>query len=200
MSWDEDYRRRYPCPCGQGEYEVTGRSNDWGQSETIYSMLCPVCSERYIYDGTMVGGHPGDEHFRGWVAKTVIAAEQRYRALVTERMHHLYYQCWRAQLDAAQTKKQLWEIVTVDGRHYPALGTFYQHHKGHTLDEAKAATERDFHFQNLRQILDVCQITPDWAALGVQLGSTCELCGGQMTTSLSGLMCGQCMYIRPAIR
>ena len=69
MSWEEDYRRKYPCPCGKGEREEIGRSNDWGQSETRHEMLCSMCQEKYIYDGTFIGGHPGDFTERGWVLK-----------------------------------------------------------------------------------------------------------------------------------
>jgi hypothetical protein len=30
MSWEEDFRRKYPCPCGEGEYEEVHYSDDWG--------------------------------------------------------------------------------------------------------------------------------------------------------------------------
>ena len=69
MGWEEDYRRKCPCPCGKGEREEIKRSNDWGQSETIHNMLCPICEEKYIYDEGIAGGHPGDFIEHGWVLK-----------------------------------------------------------------------------------------------------------------------------------
>jgi hypothetical protein len=60
MSWEVDYKHRYPCPCGKGEIEEVSSSNDWGKSETKYDMLCPDCKERYVYDPSRIGGHPGD--------------------------------------------------------------------------------------------------------------------------------------------
>lgn len=69
MSWEEMYRRKYPCPCGTGKYEAIGHSDDWGRSETTYNMLCPICQEKYVYDKTIIGGHPGDFKERGWVLK-----------------------------------------------------------------------------------------------------------------------------------
>ena len=68
MSWEEDFRRKYPCPCGEGEYEEIHFSDDWGRSEE-YVMLCPKCKEKYVYDHTIIHGHPGDFVERGWVLK-----------------------------------------------------------------------------------------------------------------------------------
>ena len=50
MSWEEDFRKRYSCPCGKGEYEVISYSDDWGSSKTGYAMLCPECKKKYVYD------------------------------------------------------------------------------------------------------------------------------------------------------
>lgn len=69
MGWEEDYRRKYPCPCGQGERLEIERSDDWGQHETRHEMLCNVCLNQYFYDSTVNGGHPGDFRERGWVLK-----------------------------------------------------------------------------------------------------------------------------------
>lgn len=70
MSWEEDFRRRYPCPCGKGEYEEIHYSDDWGRTEVRREMLCPHCKNKYYWDSTIVHGHPGDFVERGWVLKT----------------------------------------------------------------------------------------------------------------------------------
>jgi len=79
MSWEEDFRKRYSCPCGKGEYEVISYSDDWGSSKTGYAMLCPECKKKYVYDHTIIGWHSGDEIERGWVLKSVLEEEQKYR-------------------------------------------------------------------------------------------------------------------------
>jgi len=38
MSWEE-YIERLPCPCGNGEYEVLHREDDWFQHEVHYKMF-----------------------------------------------------------------------------------------------------------------------------------------------------------------
>ena len=47
MSWEESFRREYPCPCGKGRYEYVSYSDDWGRGEIKYEMLCPECERRY---------------------------------------------------------------------------------------------------------------------------------------------------------
>lgn len=47
MSWEIDSIRRYPCPCGAGEYEEVSKSDDWGRFEESYQMLCPICAPLY---------------------------------------------------------------------------------------------------------------------------------------------------------
>ena len=49
MSYDEDYRRRHPCPCGKGELEEIGYSNDWNQTRTVRTMLCQDCAASYVW-------------------------------------------------------------------------------------------------------------------------------------------------------
>jgi hypothetical protein len=45
-------RRRHPCPCGKGEWEEVGLSNDWGQTRTNRTMLCPACAPKYVWKDT----------------------------------------------------------------------------------------------------------------------------------------------------
>jgi len=52
MSYDEVYRNRYPCPCGKGEWEEVGYSNDWNQTRTDRVMLCPECIPRFAWKDT----------------------------------------------------------------------------------------------------------------------------------------------------
>jgi hypothetical protein len=69
LSWEETGRRRYPCPCGKGEYEEVDYMDDWNRTDEKHEMVCPDCKERYVYDNTIIGGHPHDHRVRGWRLK-----------------------------------------------------------------------------------------------------------------------------------
>jgi hypothetical protein len=198
MSWDEIYRGRKPCPCGKGEYEEVHRENDWFQYETRRDMLCPECKERYSYSEEIIGGHPGDEIERGWVLKNVLEAEHSYREQVMARTRELCFMQWQQRFEGARTKKQVWEIFTMQGKYYPALGTFYQHTKGYDRTRLMAYVDHAFdYFHDLDRIWAVCSRIPDWEALGIVTGGTCEMCGSQMVGGVKEWKCSQCRYRRP---
>ncbi len=71
MSWDEIGRRRYPCPCGRGEYEEISMMDDWNRTKTEHKMLCTTCKPLYVWDSTNVAPriHPMRERERGWVLR-----------------------------------------------------------------------------------------------------------------------------------
>ncbi len=49
MSWEIDSKKRYPCPCGKGEYEAIIKSDDWNRIEIDATMLCPECKNKYVW-------------------------------------------------------------------------------------------------------------------------------------------------------
>lgn len=77
MSWEESGKRRLPCPCGKGEIEEIDFSDDWGRSKTERKILCDDCRERYVYDSSVIHGHPGNEVERGWVLKSTLESKRR---------------------------------------------------------------------------------------------------------------------------
>ncbi len=165
MSWEEDFRRRYPCPCGEGEYEEITNSDDWGRSETHYEILCPKCKEKYVYDHTVIGGHPGDEIIRGWVLKSVLEAEQKHRKNVEDTAKTLYFEIWEKKFRGVKTKKQMWEALTLNGKYYPSLGIFYKHTKGYTEEELINYIDNFFKYHDLKRVFEVCEIEPNWKYL-----------------------------------
>lgn len=66
MGWEIDWIKKYPCPCGKGEYEEISKSNDWGNSESEYNMLCVECRAKYYYSHEIIHGHPGNFVEKGW--------------------------------------------------------------------------------------------------------------------------------------
>ena len=70
MSWEEDYRNYYKCPCGKGKYVEIVYSDDWNRSDVRREMLCEECKKRYVWDNTVLYEHPGKcVVHRGWVLK-----------------------------------------------------------------------------------------------------------------------------------
>lgn len=43
MSWEEDSRRKHPCPCGKGTWDEVNRSDDWNRSESYAEIKCDAC-------------------------------------------------------------------------------------------------------------------------------------------------------------
>lgn len=200
MSWEEIFRKRYPCPCGKGEYEEIDSEDDWFQHQTSHKMLCPDCKERYAYDSHVVAGHPGDEFERGWVLKNVLEAEETYQKRIMALVREHYYEKWRERFANARTKKQRWEILTANGKYYPSLGTFYRHTKGYDRRHLEQYIDQTLgSFQDLGQILDICGVEPNWEVLGVKTGNTCELCQAKMWRGgyvSNEWICPQCRYRR----
>lgn len=167
MSWEEIFRKKYPCPCRKGEYEEVHYSDDWGRSETRYTMLCLECKDKYIYDHTVIHGHPGNEIERGWVLKSVLEAEHKHRKNVEAKAKILYLKLWKKKFKNLKTKKQIWEELTLNGKYYPSLGTLYIHTKGYNQEEITKYIDRFFNYYDLKRVFEVCQVIPDWESLGV---------------------------------
>ncbi|MGF7057228.1 hypothetical protein [Brassicibacter mesophilus] len=69
MSWETDWIKQYPCPCGKSVYEEESRSDDWNRHKSIYRMLCEECREKYFYSHEILGGHKGNFIEKGWILK-----------------------------------------------------------------------------------------------------------------------------------
>jgi predicted SprT family Zn-dependent metalloprotease len=69
MSWETDWIKEYPCPCGNGKYQEESRSDDWNRQESIYTMLCKDCKEKYYYNYEVISGHPLNFREKGWTLK-----------------------------------------------------------------------------------------------------------------------------------
>ena len=166
LSWEEDFLRKYPCPCGKGEYEYISYSNDWGSTRTEHTMLCSECREKYVYSSTVVYGHPGNEVERGWVLKSTIEAEEKRIKELMVKVHELYFELWKSKFMDLKTKKNIWEILTFKGKYYPSLGTFYRHTKGYTREKLLNYIDSFFNKHSLNRIFEICDVKPDYEYLG----------------------------------
>lgn len=167
MSWEEDYRQRFSCPCGEGEYEEVHYSNDWGSSRVERKMLCPNCKEKYVYDETVAIYQKDGNEERGWVLKSVLESEHKQRNEVEKRAKSLYFKLWEEKFVNLKNKRQLWKVLTLDGKYYPSIGTFYKHTKGLKREEILEYIDKSFYYDNLKRIFEVIGIKPDRKLLGL---------------------------------
>jgi len=157
MSWEEGEKRRVPCPCGKGEVEETDFSDNWNRSETRREILCEDCRERYVYDHSVIHGHPGNEVERGWVLKSTLEAERREAASSEEDLRARYYAAWKSRFKDPRGKKDVWKILTVNGKFYPSLQTFYKHTKGLSEAELQNYVDSFFHYSDKSRIVAICE-------------------------------------------
>jgi hypothetical protein len=47
MSWEEDGRQDWPCPCGASTYTVVYSSDDWNRHRESWTMNCIRCRETH---------------------------------------------------------------------------------------------------------------------------------------------------------
>lgn len=125
------------------------------------------CKEKYVFDSTVIHGHPGNEVVRGWILKSVLEEEERYRKNVETEARELYYAKWQNCFANAKTKKEIWKALTLNGKYYPSLGTFYSHTKNYGKEELIREIDRYFDYDGLKRVFEVCRIEPDWEHLGV---------------------------------
>lgn len=158
-----DISRKFPCPCGKGEYLYEAVDRDWGPPRTErHTLLCAECKGKYLYDRRDVGTSYGGVHERGWVLKEDLLAEQRYVDAIREYqqsiLHEVERRCraiWREKLVACRTKKAIWQVA-VD---YSAYGTFLSHHRGKSVAEMIATlSEKLFYFSGIAHVLKTCGI------------------------------------------
>lgn len=133
MSWESVSEQQHPCPCGEGFFTAIVEMDDWNRTRSGWVMGCLKCREEYIdfrstaYDsGLSYTAHR-------WVK---VKAHQQYKKLSTNAKAVLgkaqnlaaerYCDLWLQYFDG-KNKKQVWEILTNNGNHYPSLGTFYKH-------------------------------------------------------------------------
>ena len=174
MSWDK-WTQKFPCLCGNGEFEVLYRENDWSKHEEYYKMLCPECEKKYkyVYGGELdKKGMKGD---KGWVLKSVLKEEEiiksknlKHQKEVEDKAKKLYFQVWESKFKYLKTKKHIWVVLTVNGKHPPSLSMFYSRVKGFSLEEVVNYVNSYFNYSNILRILEICNIeNPQWSKMSL---------------------------------
>lgn len=165
MSWEQDSIYKYPCPCGEGEYSVTSSSDDWGRFRNEYCMLCLKCKEKYTYSHKTVDYRPGRERERGWVLNSDLLYEENKVKEIFCKASEQCRSIWETKFNTLPSKKSKWSLLTQQGKHHPALGTFYSHTRGYREEQITEYINRYFSFYNIHRIYEVCGLDIDYVFL-----------------------------------
>ena len=86
---------------------------------------------------------------------------------VEKKAKKLYFSIWQGKFTNLKSKKKIWQVLTIEGKYQPELKTFYEKTKNFNKTQMEDYIEQYFVFEELRQILDVCDVEPDWEKLGI---------------------------------
>lgn len=164
MSWDEDYSEIYRCPCGQGHYKITHRSDDWGQTEESCEMECPRCNSifgLYLFYSNRKGIA---ETYFAWAPKPLLdhLAELRSRTkgekeALAAYLKTRYKERWLQHFNSL-TKKAIWKELEAGLDHSYALSTFYSHIRSSGLE---SVLETYICYEKVETVIRVLKLRDD---------------------------------------
>lgn len=145
MSWEETYRREYPCKCGKGTYIEIGESDDWRRDREYIINTCPECAEK---------------------ARILEEKKEKKEAEKVERLKRLtedinsyfekhYMEDWLHYFSPAKSKQTVWELATKTGVESYSLTSFYQHTKGSSTEKYVRRLAKVFNMQSIMDALHI---------------------------------------------
>lgn len=161
MSWEEGLPAKHPCPCGNGQYTIIQRSDDWGRHEERWEMHCQSCLQLYgLYSfdynrkGMIITSHR-------WLPRQMLS-ELAIRASEVEEARKAVSAFAVAQFQdhwnehfRGKAKKAIWRELTEDGKRYPSLPTFYLQVRESSLEKQLA---RYFEYPELPTVARILQV------------------------------------------
>lgn len=119
MSWQESYRRSYPCDCGKGTITVIGESDDWNRSREETTNSCEECKEK----GRLL---------REQQITYRSNRENRIKVLDNEiksTIQNLYSNEWLIFANRFKTKKSVHKFIRENKLDHISESSFYQHNR-----------------------------------------------------------------------
>lgn len=128
--------------------------------------MCDKCRIEYIYDDTIIHGHPGNFVERGWVKKSVLEAEHKkkeeelkLKEIETNAFKFKYYDLWIDRLKYCKNKSELWKLLTQDGQYYPTLNQFYKSTRGFDIQKTVEYAGRYCIPSEKRRVFTILQLS-----------------------------------------
>ncbi|MGG1520211.1 hypothetical protein ABE504_32875 [Paenibacillus oryzisoli] len=161
MSWDKDFERKNPCPCGGSTYTVESYSDDWGRNEEKWFMSCHICNQTHVlftndyYDS----GLSVSSNF--WVTQQSL---QNYKTLVEDFskiqkdtinfLKECYLDQWLQSFTHLRSKKAIWERLSSTLGLGISLPTFYKH-----CTNVQEYLQDLFRLQFVKKIVDILEVS-----------------------------------------
>lgn len=165
MSWQTDREEFRLCPCRSGTYRVEWRSDDWGRSEAIWSMQCPVCQQQYSLDFRAGWDSGMRVSHNCWVPRSLsdelasLAGETRRQTDELEKIaRERYVEKWHRYFEG-MSKRRIWCQLTDGGIECDSPSTFYAHSKHPS--GMKGVLDGYFRLKHLPRVLQVLKVTDD---------------------------------------
>lgn len=145
MSWEEMSRRDYPCHCGKSTYTEINEMDDWNRYREHIIMNCPACAEK------------------GRIARVEREKKQtedtkRLKELVLEIKPYFeehYLQNWLDFFVSAKNKKAAWTLAKEIGLEHHSLSSFYQLHKGSSVDDYVRSLAKPYNMLKIIEVLNI---------------------------------------------
>ncbi|MCK6205768.1 hypothetical protein KZX50_10000 [Bacillus infantis] len=125
MSWEEMYRREYPCKCGKRTYTEIGEMDDWNRHREYKIMNCSECARQEQIEAEKK-------------KEKQIENEKRLRELAADIMasfENNYMDEWVTIFQSIRSKKDAWQLACRMGVENKSLSSFYQFCRGMSIRE-----------------------------------------------------------------
>lgn len=145
MSWEEMSRRDYTCNCGKSTYTEVNEMDDWNRYREHVIINCPACAEK--------GRIARVERERKQAEDTA-----RLKELVLEiklYFEERYMQNWLDYFVSARNKKAAWTLAKEIGIERHSLSSFYQLHKGSSVDDYVKSLAKPYNMLEIIKVLNI---------------------------------------------
>lgn len=145
MSWEEMYRRDYPCKCGKKTFTEVVEMDDWNRRRDYRIINCPECAEK----ARIVAEE-----------RKIVKAEEeaRLKILVEEITTHFekhYMEEWLSFFASARNKKEVWALANKIKVESHSLSSFYQHNKGVSMESYVRRLARPYNVLKIIELLNI---------------------------------------------
>lgn len=141
MSWEEMYRRDYPCNCGKGTYTEVVEMDDWNRRREHRSINCLECAEKE----KIAKIKEGEERER------LKKLDEEIKTYFRER----YIEAWLTYFASAKNKKEIWALAKEIGVERDSLSSFYNRNKSISMEDYVENLAVSDNMKSIMQVLNI---------------------------------------------
>lgn len=125
MSWQESYRRSYPCNCGKGTITLVGESDDWNRSRESEYNSCKDCVEKDRLLKQQKATYQEDRDNR------IVELSSQIKSTI----QNSYSNDWLVFTARFKSKKSVHKFITENKLDHISESSFYQHNRNKSTYE-----------------------------------------------------------------